>query len=128
MPIRPEERSRYPRDWPAISKAIRARAGGRCEWPRCGVPNGARICRRIDNLERWALAEEVDRYDAFEDYRDPIRVVLTVAHIDNTPEHCASSNLLALCQLHHLRLDAKHHAANARRTRERRSGQGRLFP
>jgi hypothetical protein len=32
MPIRPENLARYPKDWPAISAAIRERAGHRCEW------------------------------------------------------------------------------------------------
>lgn len=32
MPIRPEQCGLYPRDWPAISAAVRARAGNRCEW------------------------------------------------------------------------------------------------
>lgn len=31
MPIRPENRERYPADWKAISAAIKARAGNRCE-------------------------------------------------------------------------------------------------
>ena len=38
-PIRPENRARYPRDWPAVSARTRTRAGNRCE--RCGVPNYA---------------------------------------------------------------------------------------
>ncbi|PAM99602.1 hypothetical protein CJI59_22145 [Streptomyces sp. Alain-F2R5] len=33
MPIRPENRHRYPPDWPQISLAIKERAGWRCE---CG--------------------------------------------------------------------------------------------
>lgn len=36
MPIRPENAARYPKDWPAISAAIRARAGWRCEWEQGG--------------------------------------------------------------------------------------------
>jgi hypothetical protein len=37
MPIRPENRDRYPKDWPAISTRICERAGNRCEF--CDVPN-----------------------------------------------------------------------------------------
>ena len=39
MPIRPENRARYPKDWKAISKRIPfARAGGRCDCTgKCGV-------------------------------------------------------------------------------------------
>ena len=47
-----------------------------------------------------------------------IRVVLTVAHYpDSDPMNCDDDNLLCLCQLHHLRLDAKLHAEHAKRTR-----------
>ena len=39
MPIRPENRARYPDNWPAIRAAILARAGGACEgsprYPDC---------------------------------------------------------------------------------------------
>ncbi len=50
-------------------------------------------------------------------------MVLTVAHLDHTPENVADDNLRAMCQRCHLRYDARHHAANARRTREQRTGQ-----
>lgn len=36
MPIKPENRARYPRDWPNISAGIRERAGHRCEWVEAG--------------------------------------------------------------------------------------------
>lgn len=36
MPIRPEKRARYPKNWPEISRRVRARARGSCEW--CGRP------------------------------------------------------------------------------------------
>jgi hypothetical protein len=60
MPIAPENRGRYPADWPAISRRIRfERAGNKCE--QCGATNHA---------------------------PHPVtgsRVVLTVAHLDHTP-------------------------------------------
>lgn len=37
-------------------------------------------------------------------------VVLTIAHLDHTPENCDPSNLRALCQQCHNRYDAKHRA------------------
>ena len=46
MPIKPENRRRYPANWPEIRERIRARSGNRCEW--CGVPNGAVGYRRAD--------------------------------------------------------------------------------
>ena len=35
MPIKPENRARYPKDWPAISLAARERAGWRCQHRGC---------------------------------------------------------------------------------------------
>lgn len=45
MPIRPENRHRYPKDWKtAIVPAVRDRSGNRCEgspaWPDCRAENG----------------------------------------------------------------------------------------
>lgn len=90
MPIRPENRCRYPADWPAISHRIRfERAGGRCEW--CGAENYAPHPVTLS------------------------RVILTVAHIDHVPENCAESNLAALCQRCHLNHDRPNHIRNRRR-------------
>ena len=36
------------------------------------------------------------------------RIVLTVAHLDHTPENCSLDNLRALCQRCHNRYDAEH--------------------
>jgi hypothetical protein len=43
VPIRPENKARYPADWAAVRERIRARAGDRCEW--CGVPNSHWVVR-----------------------------------------------------------------------------------
>jgi hypothetical protein len=98
MPIRPENKARYPLDWKAITAAIRQRAGNRCEgspaYPDCRAQNG-----------------------------DPhpetgSRVVLTVAHMDHAPENCAPYNLRAWCQRCHLHYDRLHHAQTAYATRK----------
>jgi 5-methylcytosine-specific restriction endonuclease McrA len=101
MPIRAENRHRYPRDWPDISRAIRERAGWRCE--NCGAANG----------EPHPITGS--------------RVVLTVGHLDHTPEHCQPENLRAWCQRCHLRYDAEHHAKNAAETRRNRMQTLDLF-
>lgn len=104
----PMQRALYPPDWPVISARIRGRAGNRCEWPGCGLENGAIV----------------------EGSRGPYRVVLTVAHLDHDPANCNPSNLRAWCQPHHLRYDARQHARNAAATRRRRqldAGQQTLF-
>lgn len=102
MPIRPENRRRYPPDWPEISLHIRQdRAQGHCE---C-----AGECRRHTH----ACQAQHGR-------PHPVtgsRVVLTVAHLDHTPENVSPDNLRAMCQRCHLSYDAAHHAATAARTR-----------
>jgi len=83
MPIRPENRARYPSDWAARSRFVRFyRARNHCEW--CGAENGK---------------------------PHPVtgsRVVLTCAHVyDHKPESASLLNLAALCQRCHNRHDAK---------------------
>ena len=46
-----------------------------------------------------------------------IRIILTIGHLDHTPENCDPANLRAWCQRHHLGYDAAHHAETARATR-----------
>lgn len=91
MPIRAENRSRYPADWKAVRAAILLRAGDACEgspaWPDCRARNGA---------------------------PHPVtgsRVVLTIAHLDHTPENCDPANLRAWCQRCHNVYDAPMRAA-----------------
>ena len=107
MPIRESERARYPKDWRAISLRIRERAGWRCEgspqYPHC----------RAQNREPHPVTGS--------------RVVLTVAHLDHTPEHCDEGNLKAMCQRCHLTYDAAHHAANSAARRRSSMAVGDLF-
>lgn len=113
MPIRPSERTRYPSDWKAISMRIRERAGQRCECEgECGLHTTTGRCvERNGEPARFARG----------------RVVLTVAHLDHTPENCADDNLKAMCQRCHLRYDRDHHAANSAATRRAKSPQRALF-
>lgn len=95
MPIKPENAIRYPKDWKQIRARILDRAGHRCEWDGCGVPN-------------YSVHPVTGS-----------KVVLTIAHLDHTPENCDESNLRAWCQMHHLRYDHKHHQQNAYETRRK---------
>lgn len=117
MPIRPENRARYPADWDAISARIRwERAGGRCECEgECGTGHVGRCTRRAND----PLSAEID---------GP-RVILTTAHRDHTPEHCDDANLFAACQRCHLGYDRAHHARTRAATLERKrsAGMGTLF-
>lgn len=134
----PMKRELYAVNWEAISAAIRERAGHRCEWPGCNVPNGAFILRSLDDAARYLILHDDGIYRTPEgrpvrlsempdEYADArlVKVVLTVAHLDHDVTNNAADNLRCWCQLHHLRYDAKLHAANARATRVRKREQAR---
>ena len=134
MPIRPENRSRYPSDWKDIRKRILSRAGHRCEFDGCGARH-----REVGYWyeDRWipmprALREAGysvgDRVACAEGTGIKIiMIVLTIAHLDHTPENCSDDNLRAWCQRHHLRYDARHHAATAYATRRAGRALGDFF-
>lgn len=119
MPIHKENRARYPSDWPQISQLVKERARYRCE--ECGVPHlawGWRDGRgRFNEVNPAPLIEAgykrppftLRTSDGFE--RKVIVIVLTVAHLDHTPENSDPRNLRAWCQACHLAYDAKHHQA-----------------
>ena len=117
MPIRPENRARYPKDWSKISRRIRfVRAKGRCE---CRGE-----CGSSSHLQNQGWGNE--RCDAQHGEPHPdtgSTVVLTVAHLDHTPEHCDDENLRAMCQRCHLAYDRDHHAE----TRRKRNAVADLF-
>jgi 5-methylcytosine-specific restriction endonuclease McrA len=83
MPIRPEMRARYPKDWALRSRFVRfVRAKGVCEW--CGA----------EHSKPHPITGSV--------------VVLTTAHVfDDRPEASSLLNLAALCQRCHNRHDNK---------------------
>lgn len=137
MPIKPENKARYPKDWPQIRAAILARAGNACE--KCKAPNRARIARGTGDDEGTYMLDTADVYCAdtgkhlgqcrMSDYEvgRMVDVVLTIAHLDHVPENCADDNLRAWCQRCHLRYDQQHHKANAQATRRSRLAVADLF-
>lgn len=97
MPIKPENKARYPKNWSTeIRPAILERAGHKCEgspdYPEC----------RIDN---YSINKKGSK------------VVLTIAHLDHTPENCNFDNLRAWCQRCHLNYDKEHHAETRAQTK-----------
>lgn len=122
MPIRPEMRGRYPRDWKLRSKFVRFyRARNCCEW--CHVPNG--VWRNVKTGEWTRNPEQVDAWAL--DGEKASRVVLTVAHVhDDRPEACSLDNLAALCQRCHNRHDGKARQLGRRARAEQASGQLQL--
>ena len=122
MPIKPENRRRYPPDWPEIRARILARAHDRCE--RCGVPNGVYRNNTTGEITDSPLQAEVW---TFVDRDSVARIVLTIAHLDHVPEHCDDANLRAWCQRCHLTNDLAHHLKTAYATRRQGRAVGDLF-
>ena len=123
----PMDRSKYPPNWDEIALSVKESANWTCQ--QCGRP-----CRKPG--VHWALfvAWLLDEgmmdwfYETCDEVGDrvverPQRFTLTVAHLNHDPSDCSPDNLRAWCSGCHLRYDAKHHARNARRTRDRKSGQ-----
>jgi 5-methylcytosine-specific restriction endonuclease McrA len=138
MPIKPENKARYPANWKAIRAAILLRAGNCCE--QCHVANHARIARGDGPDVNTYMTDDAEVYCAntgeylgrrrMTDYTllRMVNIVLTIAHLDHTPENCVPENLRAWCQRCHLQYDAQHHAQTARATRRARLNNNELFP
>lgn len=90
MPIKEENKSRYPKNWAEIRANILKRAKNKCEF--CGVEN-------------YSVRDNGSK------------VVLTIAHLDHKPENNDPSNLRALCQKCHNKYDAEHRAKTRELTR-----------
>lgn len=113
MPISAEKMKRYPggsirsKQWQAIRNGILRRAGDCCEgtpqFPECRAVNGEPHPRTKS------------------------KVVLTIAHMDQDPNHNDEANLRALCQRCHLAWDRPHHLVNAGITRKLKFGQPDFF-
>ena len=122
MPIRPENKARYPKNWKSeIVPRIRLRSDNRCEcMGHCGK----------DHQSEWPNSKRCYRMNGMpiDDITGP-RVVLTVAHLDHAPENCSDENLLHMCQGCHNRYDLPIRRANrrARLRAEQEIDQGVLF-
>jgi len=135
MPIRPEMRGFYPRDWPQISRRVRfERAAGVCQG--CGRPHGLTVrClpdgRWFDATDRtWRNghgrpARWPDLVETAE--LRQTRVVLAAAHLDHDPRNNRQRNLKSLCQRCHMIHDRPHHLAQRRITYLLRRALGDLF-
>lgn len=130
MPIRPETKHLYPKNWKEISNYIRfTRAKGKCEW--CGAEHGFSGYRD----KAGAFVPEVDREgnyigdgsccmaDGDMLPKAVLKIVLTTAHIDHDPTNNDQANLAALCQRCHLNHDREQHKENAEATRFRKKAE-----
>lgn len=126
MPIRPENLARYPKNWKQVRAQILERAGNRCEW--CGLENY--ICGTRGKDGEFTKLEGMALETASLDGERITKIILTVAHLDHTPENCDLENLAALCQRCHLNYDMEQHIKNRayfRRMRLEKLGQQNLF-
>lgn len=96
MPIRAENRARYPNDWGAISLRIRR---DRAQWQ----------CEQVDYQGVRCTAVHGEPHPT-----TGSKVVLTVAHLDHMPENCDDGNLMAMCQRCHNTYDAPMRLAGIR--------------
>lgn len=129
MPIKPENAKRYPKDWKRIRAAVLERSGNCCEgspaYPDCRIPNGWH--RNNTTGETTGDAWATEAWSAC-DGNSVTRIVLTIGHLDHTPEHCELDNLRAWCQRCHLTYDAKLHAQHAAETRRKGRAFADMFP
>lgn len=118
MPIRPENKERYPVNWAEIADRIKKRARHKCE--RCGVRNYELGGRDPDG--NWHAANPTGTNGMSKTWPLPgdygwcrdwpheqlriVRIILTVAHLNHTPENCSPDNLRAWCQRCHNSYDA----------------------
>ena len=133
MPIKPENKRRYPPNWRQIRYAILKRANNTCEF--CGIQDNVFANRTTGDwtydvalAEAWII-----------DGNKVVRIVLTIAHLDQMPENndgmdaggpalpVERSNLRALCQRCHNRHDRPWRIQNAARTWRKKAPTGDLF-
>lgn len=141
MPIKPENRALYPKDWPEISLQAKQRAAFQCQHAGCGARQyDVGWWREIGGQHVWhENARGLESYSKArtwaawifhgqgEEGPKPIVIVLTVAHLNHDPTDCRPENLRAMCQRHHLAHDHDHHRANAQATRRAKSGTLEMF-
>lgn len=131
MPIAEHRKQLYSDDWPEISQRVREEAGQRCE--HCNAPNGEHVVRCTEepgaygelwfdpdgvpgctwhNVRGELIKPKYDpSWDVMSDCDDLpegmrwVKIVLTVAHVDQDATNNARENLRALCQRCHFELD-----------------------
>ncbi len=137
MPI---DYKKYPANWMQLREQVLERANHCCEWPECNIPNYETGYR--DKNGKWYSYKTIDDalndtgYDYFENElkncfdkkgnpTKPIKIVLTVAHLDHdeTNPDVNIVRLRAYCQYHHLNYDKE----EKKRRRKLKKRQTELF-
>lgn len=119
MPI---DYKKYPKNWKWISEQVRKDAGNKCEL--CFAPNGEVVVRPV-NMKGFTRPWYF--HPTFLSGKSkPVKIILTVHHIDFDKKNNERQNLIALCQRCHLRLDLGRHMKN--RTRKKQNTNLSLIP
>jgi len=118
----PTNMNKYPPDWEEKRERILKRAKNCCE--NCFVKNHSTVhsVKRYDTKRRewyrdFEAAREVAKESGWEEKHlwppkpiiKPVKVVLTIAHLDHDEENwdVSDERLMAMCQACHLKYDAK---------------------
>lgn len=118
MPI---DYSKYPPNWLSeIRPRIMERANNKCEFNGCGLEHLSIVysVKYQGKVKGWFKAfDEADKHPKTIESNKKglipnpkeVKVVLTIAHLDHDEENhdVQDERLMAMCQLHHLRYDAK---------------------
>jgi len=103
MPIKPENKARYPKNWKELSTSLKEEANWQCQCDgRCNRNTHSGRCPNKHKEEA---------------YGSKSIVILTTAHLNHTPEDCRKENLMVMCQGCHLHYDKEHHAESRRATK-----------
>jgi hypothetical protein len=103
MPI---DYKKYPSNWKEIRERILKRAKNKCEC--CGLKNHKVVSSyKKEGKTVWEVQDI--RQWMFSGHPKRVKVVLTIAHLDHneTNHEVTDDRLKAMCQLCHLRYDAK---------------------
>lgn len=110
MPI---DYKKYPPNWKSeIRPRIMARANNTCEFEGCTFKHGQVVYSgktRKNRIQWYHTFDEAKLNHGILAFEQPIKVVLTIAHLDHdeTNWNVTDDRLMAMCQLHHCRYDAK---------------------
>lgn len=92
----------YPDNWDQIASTVKLLAGDRCV--KCGHPPEGAWKVFPDSGKGRAPCDDLCSHT-----NDDSQRVLTVHHLDMFPPNCAWWNLIALCQVCHLTVQARYH-------------------
>ena len=124
MPIKPENKKLYPKNWKQIRNSILERAENMCEGRIQRGKHTVPCCCKNNSIgyrDKDGNFIELDGYSDFEcaenDGEKIIQIVLTIAHLDHDPTNNKPSNLRALCQKCHNKHDGPHRAETRRKSK-----------